>query len=224
VSLQAILDAICASGEAQVREIEARTQAQVKQLLAEAQVEARRLREESHAKAVGGAAAARARTMHRARFEAQQIIGNARQALVDAALSQTSESLAGVRMAPAYRAILRESTEEALAELGGSPHKSGKLWLQVDSRDREWLEAILQDMQLELPVKAELECWGGLIAHSEDGRVIVVNTLEARLERATPYLRHFLATLFGDGQSTAEDQERATQCPVTIMAMPVCER
>jgi len=223
VSLQAILDAIYASGEAQVREIEARAKTQGKEVLEEAEVEAGRLREKSQATAITPAVAARARIIHRARFEAQQIIGNARQALVEAALSQVRESLASVRTTPIYRATLQQLTEEAVTELSASPHESADIQLTVDPRDRELLEAILHDLQLDLPTSVQLECSGGLIAKSEGGRVVVVNTLESRLERATPYLRHFLATLFGDGQSTTEDQERATQCPVTTMAMPVCE-
>ena len=223
MSIQAILDAIYASGEAQVREIEVGTGTQVKEVLEEAKDEARRLREESQATAIAPAVAARARTLHRARFEAQQIIGNARQALVDAALSQVRESLTSVRSTPAYRAILRQLTEEALAELSALPRENANIQLEVDAHDRELLAAVLHDLQLALPTRTQLECWGGLIARSEGGRVVVVNTLESRLERANPYLHHFLAPLFGDEQSSAEDQERATQCPVTTMAMPVCE-
>jgi vacuolar-type H+-ATPase subunit E/Vma4 len=41
-----------------------------------------------------------------------------------------------------------------------------------------------------------LNTWGGLIAASADGRVVVINTLEARLEQALPFLRRHLAAYF----------------------------
>jgi vacuolar-type H+-ATPase subunit E/Vma4 len=54
----------------------------------------------------------------------------------------------------------------------------------------------LTDLGLTLPINYNLDCWGGLIAQSEDGRVVVINTLETRLERAIPYLRRYLAALY----------------------------
>jgi vacuolar-type H+-ATPase subunit E/Vma4 len=57
---------------------------------------------------------------------------------------------------------------------------------------------------LELPVSCELNCWGGLTAKSEDGRVVVINTLESRLERATAFLRRHLAALFEEEQSNVK--------------------
>jgi len=49
-----------------------------------------------------------------------------------------------------------------------------------------------------------LDCWGGLVAKSEDGRIVVINTLEERLERATPFLRRYLAAFFENEQLESE--------------------
>jgi len=51
-------------------------------------------------------------------------------------------------------------------------------------------------MDLNLPMVTELNVWGGLIVKSEGAKVVVINTLEARLNSATSYLRRFLAALF----------------------------
>lgn len=212
MSLQAILDAIYASGADQVREIEAHTQARVEEVLAAAESEAWRLREESRAAAAAPATAARARILYPARLEALQIVGKIREELVDTVLGQTEERLAGMRTEDLYAPMLRQLTEEALTELNGSPHETENTRLEADPRDRELLEGILQDLGLELQLSYELGCWGGLTARSEDGRVVVVNTLETRLERGTPHLRRCLAALF---EEAAKDEE----CPVTTMAM-----
>lgn len=216
MSLQAILDAIYASGEDQVREIEARVQTQVGEILAQAQTDGQRLREVARAEAAAPVSGERARILHQARLEALQIVGDAREALVDAALSQTKEHLTGMRSDAAYPATLRRLTKEALTELG-PPEEAGGARLEADPRDRELLEGILQDLGLELAVHYDLHCWGGLTAKSVDGRVVVINTLATRLERATPYLRRYLCAVFDE---VAEDQA----CLAMTMAMHACER
>jgi vacuolar-type H+-ATPase subunit E/Vma4 len=92
--------------------------------------------------------------------------------------------------------MLRQLVQEALTELEKSLEEAGKARLEADVRDRGLLEIILSDLRLKLPVSYELNCWGGLVAKSRDGRVVVINTLETRLDRATPYLRGYLAALF----------------------------
>lgn len=217
MSLQAILDAIHTAGEKQVSEIEARARTEVEEVLAEAQVEARRLREESRSGASAPATAARARILHQARLEALQIVGDAREALAEEALCHTSECLASLRADAAYPDALHRLAAEALIELNGTLQDTEKTRLEADPRDRELLEGLLLDLRLELPVSYELNSWGGLIAKSEDGRVVVINTLETRLVRATPYLRRYLAAL-------VEDEAKDQACQVMTMAMPACER
>jgi vacuolar-type H+-ATPase subunit E/Vma4 len=79
------------------------------------------------------------------------------------------------------------------------------------------LEGLLLDLWLELPISYELNCWGGLIVKSEDGRVVVINSLETRLERAIPFLGHYLSALFDEA---TEDES----CLAMTMAMPACGR
>lgn len=223
MGLQAILDAIHASGEAQVREIEAGAQARAGEILVEAQAEARRLCDEARVAAGAPAAVERARILHQARFESLQIVGTAREELVGTALCETKRRLANVRMEPIYRAVLHQLTREALIALNGSLQETGQTRLEADPLDQGLLEGILRDLRLNLPIDYVLNCQGGLTAKSEDGRVVVINTLEARLERATSHLRCYLATLFEDGQLDGEELEdgrRRKECLVTTMATP----
>lgn len=199
MSLSAILKAIHDAGEAQIREVENRVQIQVHEVLADIQAEARRALEEARAAASTPAVGERARILHHARLEALRIVGDVRETLVDTALDQARGRLASIRLDTCYPAVLRRLTEEAFDELGVSIEEIGKTRVEADRRDRSLMERILFDLGLDLPVSYELDCWGGLIVRSEDGRVVIVNTLEARLERATPYLRRHLAALFEDG-------------------------
>ena len=206
MSLQAILEKIHASGEAQVQEIERDTQSQVGEVLARAQMEAHQIEEDACAAATAPADRERARILHRARLEALRVVGNVREELVDAAVTQTRERLAAIRSNSSYIEVLRELTQEALTELT-SPGREKKDWLVADPRDKKMLENILAEMDLELQVSYELNSWGGLVAKSEDGRVVAINTLETRLERAATFLRGYLAALFEEERSEARQVE-----------------
>ncbi|MCJ7623387.1 MAG: V-type ATP synthase subunit E family protein, partial [Anaerolineaceae bacterium] len=96
----------------------------------------------------------------------------------------------------AYPTILRRLTKQALIELAGSLEQIGRAKLEADERDKSLLEEILQDLDLEIAVSYDLHCMGGVIAKSEDGRLVVINTMEARLERSIPFLRRYLAESF----------------------------
>jgi vacuolar-type H+-ATPase subunit E/Vma4 len=221
MGLQAILEAIHVTGETQVREIEAATQARVKQILAEAQTESERIREEARAAAAAPAAVVRARALHEARFEALRAVDGAREELVSSVLCETKRRLGKIRMEPVYRTVLQQLTVEALSAFSGSLEEVGQAHLEVDPADRVLLEELLGDLGLDLPIDCVPGCQGGLIAKSEDRRVIVINTLEARLERATSRLRCDLAALFGTGQLNGrclEDEGQRNECLATTMA------
>ena len=221
MGLQAILEAIHRTGEVQVREIEVAAQARVDEILAEARAETKRLHEEARTAAAAPAAVERARLLHGARFEALQVIGGVREELVDAALGDTKRRLGKIRSEPVYRGILHQLTVEALMALSGSLEEAGQARLEADPADKALLEEILGELGLDLSIDPVLDCQGGLIAKSEDSRVVVINTLEARLERATSRLRCEIAALFEDGQLNGrglQGEEQGNGCLPTTMA------
>lgn len=206
MSLATILEAIRATGETQINEIEQQAYAQTRQILAEAQEKARDLREETRAATLSPAYRERARLLHRARLEALRITGNARDSLVSAALGQTRGRLSSFRNNPAYPQVLQRLVSQAVEELRACLEAGDKICLEADARDQDLLGGILSDFDGDLLVRYDLECWGGVVARSENGRITVINTLEARLERATPYLRRCLSAQFEKeaGESEAD--------------------
>jgi vacuolar-type H+-ATPase subunit E/Vma4 len=210
MSLHAILEVIRDSGESKVREIESRTYAQTHEMITNARLEAERVQEQAYASALEPAYQERARIIHRARLEAMQIIGNTRKEIVDAALEQARGRLAGFRTDPRYPEVLRDLLEEALMALNGSGWQemaTGSTCLEADPSDRPLLDAMLAELHLDLKVSYSIQCWGGLIARNENGRIAVINTLEARLDRALPYVRSHLAALYDDeGVHTVMDR------------------
>ena len=199
--MEAVLAAIRASGEDQVREIETAAQAEVQNATAQNQAENQRLRQEAKGAAETLGAAERARTLSQARLEAQRVINDVRDELIDAALDEALKSLTRMRKDPLYEDLLRQLTEETLNQITGSMQDGEVPQFEVDPRDRALFKRILSNLKLKLNVNYDLNCFGGMSARSEDGRVVVINTLDARLARATPYLRRRLGALFDASSS-----------------------
>ena len=195
MGLQTILEQIQAAGGEQVREIEEQAQRHAGGILAQAYIEAEQIEAEACAKASAPGNAERGRILHHARLDAPHTLGEVREELVDTAIARTREHLASLRADPAYPDVLQSLTEEALAELAASEGTTLPQ-LRADPRDRELVQDILARLKLDAPVRYDLNSWGGLIAASADGRVIVINTLERRLEQAAPFLRRHLAAFF----------------------------
>jgi vacuolar-type H+-ATPase subunit E/Vma4 len=213
MSLETILGAILADGDARVAEIEHKASVQVNEALAAARTEAEELEEDAANAAVLPAAKERARVLHRARLESMHIVGQACQGLIDAALEETRAVLAGLRGERMYADVLCRLLEEAVAELHATLGDAGRVHLNVDPRDQELLESMLRHMVLDVSVSYKLDSWGGLNAQSEDGRVTVTNHLEARLERALPYLQRYLAAWFEEGQWQTSTTEMPAYTP-----------
>lgn len=208
MGLPAILDKIRALGNAQLQEIEKSTLSQEGEILAHACTEAEQIEKEACLKASATAIAERARILHRARLDGLRIVGNTREGMVDTAIRRTCEQLTSFRCDPAYPLVLRALIEEALAQLA-SPEGDEKPRILADPCDQALIQKILSDLQLSNPVGYELNCQGGLIAQSEDGCIVVINTLEARLKQAAPFLRSCLAAFFAEENFKAEQMEPA---------------
>lgn len=199
MSLEAILASIEAAGQEEADALVQKAQAEAATIIEQAQRQAERVQKGAREQALTPAYRERARMLHRARLEALRSIGAARETAIDAVLAQARILLSQVRARQDYPDILRRLTEESLAELQRSLEDISAARLDIDARDEALMKDLIRGFGLQIPVSCSLECWGGLVASSRDGRIVVVNTLESRLERATPFLRRDLATLFENG-------------------------
>lgn len=199
MSLEAILSAIETGGREEAGALVQQAQSEAAAIIEAAQREAQRVQQDARERAVTPAYRERARILHRARLEALRTVGDARETAIDAILAQARIILSQMRSTPAYPRTLRRLTEESLAELERSLEDRGAARLEIDARDEALMAEIIRSLNLQLPLSCTLQCWGGLVASSQDGRIVVINTLESRLDRALPFLRRDLAALLENG-------------------------
>lgn len=200
MSLEAILEAIRSAGQAQVDEIEAQAAIQAGKIFDKANQEAQQLREQACVSEVVPAIRERSRILQRARLEALRLQGDAREQLVETALEEARKRLESFREESSYARVLGSLVKQAIEELERSADDCAGVSLDADPRDQKLMEGILSATGQTRLVQYELSCWGGVIARSCDGKVVVINTLEARLQRAMPYLRRCLGAFFEEGQ------------------------
>lgn len=210
MGLSSILAAIRTMGNTRVEEIKQEAQVQADELLASARSEAQEIEKQAYLTAVMPASKERARIIHHARLDAMRLVGNLREQLVDTAMEGACDRLGNIRNDDIYITVLGRLTKEALGELQRSLGDMQSAILDADPRDQALLESILLDLGVDLQVNNSLSCWGGLIAKSDDGKVVVINTLESRLARATPYLRPYLAALF-ENEIPASQMEEVSE-------------
>ena len=120
----------------------------------------------------------------------------ARQKLIDAAIQEASEKLDKLYAREDYPGILNRFAREALADLKPSLLPGQKVMLRFDPKDKR---VPIQKFALDghaCELIYDLKTKGGCIAQSEDGKVIVYNTIEARIKNGLNLLRQQMWQMF----------------------------
>lgn len=203
MSLESILQALEAEAERQVAEIEGAAQAEIEHIRAQAQVGAVTVRQKHLAAVRAPLQAEQARILNQAKLEALRIVMGTREALIASALEVAASRLAALPTTETYDGLLRRLTQETVDTLG----PGSQLHLHVQSRDVDLMSRIVQLMGLPAKVEGGLEnedsrwgCSGGLVASNHDGRINLINTLDARLGRVARLYRSQIAEMLFGGQ------------------------
>jgi vacuolar-type H+-ATPase subunit E/Vma4 len=187
MALNDILDAIHAEATAEAARLRGKAEREIEAILSQgAEAAEQRRLEVSTARDEETADAARV-IRNRARLEVSRRLRNSREAVYQSVLTEVNEQLASIRYIERYPEIFADLVEESRQAL-----PAGQI-LRVDPEDGQ-LAKLAADRDPLLTVEASLSTWGGVELWTEDGRR-VLNTIEARLERAEPHLRLAVARL-----------------------------
>lgn len=185
MTLQAILDAIHADGEAQASRIEDEARQEAEAILAQARAAAATEYEHILTRYRIQAGRERAVTLQQARQEALSYIGAAHEEFIRMVLADLDGALKDIRESSSYSTVLRRLVDEALQALIPSLHPTEQPLLRANPCDRVLLESIAPTVQVEFV----LDCQGGVIALSVDESILVDNTLETRARKALRFIR-----------------------------------
>jgi len=196
LSAKALLENLRAAARGQVHQIEENARQRAEKIVsdARAEAEAQKMRILSDGRA--NLNRTQALIEQQAIIRALQIHADARQSLIEQALQKARESFDALRARQDYPAIFEMLVKEALDALKPSLLPGQRAILRVDPRDMELCRRVIKNM-MEVPeVRADLQCYGGCEAETEDGLVTVKNTINARFERAQTGARQELGVFF----------------------------
>lgn len=194
--LEKILQALESEAERQIAEIGQAADAEIARIRGQAQAEAAAAQQKHMPAIQAPLRAEQARILNRAKLEALKVVMGAREALIASALDAAACQLETLADSEAYARLLRQLTREAVETLA----VDGQVCLRVRSRDMALMKAIAQEMGLSAEVEGGLErdtssrgCLGGVMVTTPDGRITLVNTLDARLQRVASLYRSQIA-------------------------------
>jgi vacuolar-type H+-ATPase subunit E/Vma4 len=188
MALADILAAMEAQVDAEIQQVEQQTATTIVAIRAATDNQVGTIRERHHRDIMAQLQHERAWRLNRARLAARRTASRAREQLFTDALAGARTLLASVRASRDYATLLRALAKEALAQL------DTEALLRADPRD----EALLRAWFPQVQITADLDTWGGVQARTLDGRIVVMNTLEARLEQAQDMLRTIVWPLLED--------------------------
>ena len=179
MALSDILAAMEAEADAEVRRVADQEAGSVAEMRAATERDVAEIRARKRREVELPLRRERARRLNRALLAAQRAASRAREDLFQQALAEARSRLGQLRVGANYAYILRALASEALAQAGPDAV------LRADPRD----EQLIREMFPGRAVRFDLPTPGGVEAHAAGGRIVVVNTLEARLEKAESRLR-----------------------------------
>ncbi len=187
MSLDGILAAIRADGDAEIDEIRQEGGKLRDDLLRKARAQSAAAERAATSARDGAALRRHDRIVNRARLMADRELRAAGEAIYQEAAAEAHRRIADLRGTPPYGALLTRLLDECLAVL-----PEARI-VEIDSRDAEVAARILEEQRLHhVSIESTLHAVTGIAVSAADGRRID-NTIEARARRAERFLRQIAA-------------------------------
>jgi vacuolar-type H+-ATPase subunit E/Vma4 len=190
MAIEQLIGAVEVSAEETIQEIQKKAIADVaeeKKAAEEAAVEKKRAALDA---ARRRAAVERGRLVSGVMKESRMELARQKDRIFQQAFQEAARRLASARTGSGYEKSFRAMAAEALEGLEG-----GDVILHVDRRDESLAHKTLAALGKNCEVKADLETMGGLSVTTKDGRNVVFNTLDSRLEKAKKLLKSEIFTI-----------------------------
>jgi V/A-type H+-transporting ATPase subunit E len=189
MGLEDILHAMEEEAGGETAEIVAEAETTAGRMVTEAEARSQQVRERHRQGIIPTLSAEEARIMNEARLEALKTVMQTREELIDRAFQAAQRQLSGLRSQADYPVMLQRWIQEVVEELGED------LVVDVGEEDVGLVRSLLEEMEARATIKSSLDSAGGLSATSGDGRILVVNTIDSRLENARQVLRREVANM-----------------------------
>ncbi len=206
--LEHILRAMQAQADSEIEATSRAAAEEAAQLIAEAEEQGRAIRARHRARVEPALLTGAAGLQNKAKLSALRATANAREQLLTEAFAQAENCLQEIRQSKAYAAIFQTLAEEVARELGN------QLIVRVDPQDAELARGVFAKLGVQAEIQTQITPLGGLEATAQEGRVVAINTLAARLGRARSVLRGPVAKILTEEPKTDPEWKTSTATPM----------
>jgi vacuolar-type H+-ATPase subunit E/Vma4 len=191
MSLKHILEALEAEARGQIKEIEGQGEGKVRDILNESQERITAMRSDRQRAVQEDLRIEEAQILNHAKLQAQQEVMKARETLIEGVLKAVHHRLQNISTSTFYLRLLELLTLEAVDAL----KTAAGLQVRVRDGDVNLMRGIIENLGLSATVAGGVDCTGGVLVSSTDGRIRVDNTLDIRLRQAASLYRSHIAEI-----------------------------
>ena len=182
------------SVEERIREMMKKAYKEAEEIKKHAEVKAAAIEKSYLENAAKSVETERNKLIYNVKAESKMNVTRIKDEMLQKAFLESKEKLGSFREQSTYKDAFKKMIQEAIDELDGK-----EVRLQIDKRDENLCKQILAEMNKNSEITTDLTCAGGLNASTKDDKVIVFNTIESRLHKATELLKfEIFSTLYGD--------------------------
>jgi V/A-type H+-transporting ATPase subunit E len=180
---QGLLETLAKEAQEERQTLLAQARAEAQEIIEKADREASEARESRLAAARSEVASERLRVLGGANLKGADLLLQTKEVLLAKAFQDAGAELERRMQGKEGEKILYKLIEEALPDLGD------RFALEVSLEDVSVAQAFVKEKGLQAEVRANAEIRHGARLSSEDGRLVILNTFDSRLERASALLR-----------------------------------
>lgn len=179
-----LIQSMEAGAEEKIRDIRERSAAEREEILGKVRIDVERLRMDFLADTRQKAAIEMNKQLYHAREEVNVKVASEREAAFNEVFLEARQRVSQIREMPDYKVCFTAMLDEVLRGLTGED-----IVLHVDPRDLELCKNLVRDRGLNLEIHLDLSTAGGLNGSCSDGKILVRNTIDDRLEHAREIMK-----------------------------------
>jgi vacuolar-type H+-ATPase subunit E/Vma4 len=189
-----LIQAIVDGAEEKIREIGDSKDREIRKILERAETESLKVRKDLLEETNRRIAVEKNKKIYFAREQAKDNLTRARQDAYLSVFREAEVQLSSLRSDPSYEAFYKAVITEIIESID---HE--KIRFHIDKKDEPLCSKLIKDTGKEVDIVTDLSTKGGLNGSTPDGKVVIRNTIEDRLERAKERMKVVVFSgLYGD--------------------------
>ncbi len=189
-----LIQSVDECAEDKIRTIRERTTRRAAEIHDEAAGKEKQIKQKHEETARTAVETERGRSVAQVKKETRMQLIHAKDDVYQKAFTGAKDHLSRLRTDAHYASDFKKMLQEAASELEGE-----SLVLRIDKRDEALCKKLVTELNLNCGIVTNITTDGGLEVNTKDGRFVIKNTIESRLERAKVLIKpEIFAILYGD--------------------------